>query len=402
MRGPGLHGDRRRTAIAGIVGAVMLASLAGACLASSRATEPVVGNGPALPPPISAGPPAAGQRLPRSFTVVATGDIRPSPRVVRQAGRDGGGRLDYRGMLAPLVPFISEADLAICHLDRPLAPAPRRHRGAGAAPPGPALALAELGYDACAVASDHALDQGAAGVARTLRGLDAAGLWHAGAARSAAEAAAPTMMNVRGVRVALLSATGGVAERQPLRAAPWLVDRIDPGRILAAARRARRAGARAVIVSLHWGEAAGPAASPGQIALARRLLGSPDIDLVVGQGGAVVQPFGRATNGKFVAYGMGHLLAAPARRPAATEPTPAAGIVTRFTFARGAGGGWKVTRAEFIPTFIDTGPPLRVVEVTEALADPGLPAARRRVLQDVLRRTMRTVYSRGAAPVLAR
>jgi hypothetical protein len=403
MRGPGLNGDRRRTATAGIAGAVMLASLAGACLASSRATEPVVGNGPALPPPIPSVPPAAGPRLPRSFTVVATGDIRASSRVLRQARRDGAGRLDYRGMLAPLVPSISGADLAICHLDRPLAPAR----------PWPAEALADLGYDACAVASEHALDLGAAGVARTLRGLDAAGLRHAGAARSAAEAAAPAMMDARGVRVALLSATGGVVEPRPLRTAPWLVDRIDPGRILAAARRARRAGARAVIVSLQWGGATGHAASPGQIALARRLLASPDVDLVVGQGGEIVRPFGRATNGKFVAYGLGDLLAAPAGGPMTVRSADAerewnagrsggAGIVTRFTFARGAGGGWKVTRAEFIPTYIDRGPPPRVVEVTAALADPGLPAARRQVLQGVLRRTMRTVYSRGAAPILAR
>jgi hypothetical protein len=61
-----------------------------------------------------------------------------------------------------------------------------------------------------------------------------------------------------------------------------------------------------------------------------------------------------------------------------------------------------VTRAEFIPTYIDSGPPLRVVNVTAALAEPRLPPARRQIMQDVLRRTSRTVYSRGADPILAR
>jgi poly-gamma-glutamate synthesis protein (capsule biosynthesis protein) len=273
-----------------------------------------------------------------------------------------------------------------------------------------AIALKELGYDACATASDHAIDAGPQGVARTLDGLDRAGLRHAGTARTAAEATTPTVMDVRGVRVALLSATYGFAGTRPSRRMPWLADRIAPGRILTAARRARRAGARVVIVNLHWGKEYRHPATRRQIALAQRLLASKDIDLIVGQHAHVVQPFGRAINGKLVAYGMGDLVAAPGggtggrmgghgrgRGPNGRNE----GIVARFTFTR-VKGSWKVTRAEFIPTYIDPGPPLRVVNVTAALDDPRLPATRRRHLQSVLRRTMRTVGSRGAAPILAR
>lgn len=372
----------------------MLASLAGACLATSRATEPVTGNGPLPPPPSSpAGPAAPAPRPPRSFTVVATGDIAASAATAGAAA----GRPDYRRPLGPVLPLVSGADLAICHLETPLAR------------PEPALALAELGFDTCSTASGHALDAGGGGVARTLDSLDRAGLRHAGTARSAAEAARPAIMNVKGVRVAQLSyvtarAAGatGRAPGRPHRTMPWLVGKIDPGRILSDARRARRAGASVVIVSLAWGTVNRHAATPGQIALAQRLLAATDVDLIVGTGAQVVQPFGRAVNGKFVAYGMGHLLAAPRGGDGrATGTADTEGIITRFTFTH-VRGAWKVTRAEFVPTYVDHGPPRRVLNVTAALADPRLPPARRRLLQGVLHRTMGIVYSRGAAPVLAR
>src|SRR6266545_1176571 len=165
MRGHRRRGDHRRTAIIGISGAVMLASLAGACLSTSRATEPVAGNGP-LPPPLSAGPAAPAPRPPRSFTVVATGGILPSGPVGRPARADGDGngdgRLAYRRLLGPILPLIRGADLAICHLETPLVPArgPYSGRPVNGAPPRSASALAGLGYDVCSTASDHALDMG--------------------------------------------------------------------------------------------------------------------------------------------------------------------------------------------------------------------------------------------------
>jgi len=381
MRGHRDRGGHRRPAIVAISGVAMLASLAGACLATSRAIEPVTGNGP-LPPPLPAGPPAAGPRQPRSFTVVATGDIEPPG----PGPGAGGGRLDYRQPLRSVLPLISGADLAICHIASPLAPT---------SPPTAAAELAGLGYDTCSTASDRALENGAGGVTRTLECLDRAGLRHAGTARGAAEAATPTIMTVRGVRVAQLSYAAGRATSRLPRTMPWLANRIDPGRILTAARRARRAGARVVIVSLHWGRERRRAATPAQIALARRLLAAKDIDLIVGQGAGVVQPFGRAINGKFVAYGLGHLLAVSRGQGAAENE----GIITRFTFGRGK-AGWRVTRAEFVPTYFDRGRPPRVLDVTAELADQRLVPARRRLLRAVFRGTTRTVYSRGAAPIL--
>ncbi|MBK3635690.1 CapA family protein [Streptomyces sp. MBT97] len=128
-------------------------------------------------------PPAA-----RGFSLVATGEIRPYAGVVERARFDAGGAgYDFRPMLAGAEPLVSGADLALCHLDTVYG-ANGDYTGYPdlKSPPEIAAALAATGYDGCATASDHSLDDGPAGVQRTLDVLDGAGLRHAGTARTAA------------------------------------------------------------------------------------------------------------------------------------------------------------------------------------------------------------------------
>lgn len=340
---------------------------------------------------------ARGQAAPaRSFTVVATGDLLLHDQVTAQALADGRGQLDYRAILAPVKPVISAADLAICHLDTPLAPplGPFRGRPPFSVPPQIVPALADLGYRTCSTASNHVLDQGVLGVARTLDDLDQAHIQHTGSARSAVEAATPNILDVRGVKVAHLAYTFGFTGSRLPAGGSWPANQINAGRILAAARLAREAGAQVVIVSMHWGTEDGQQPNAQQVLLAQQLLASADIDLIVGHHAHVVQPYARAAGGKWVAYGLGSLLAAPHGRQQERE-----GLIARFTFALSK-GVWSVTRAEFIPTYIDQGPPLRVLNVPATLATRGLSAASRAFLQGIVDRTSRTVFSRSALPTL--
>lgn len=332
---------------------------------------------------------ASAQGPATSFTVVATGDMLPHRPVIAQALRDGRGVPDFRAIMAGIKPIISSADLAICHLETPLGggfPVP-------GAPPQLADALSDLGYRSCSTASEHTLDQGPDGVRRTLDALDRVHIRHSGSARTAREAATPNLLDVRGVRVAHLSYTFGFDRFPPPPGSPWLAGQIDASRILAAAHLARKAGAQVVIVSLHWGADHQRGPTPGQVALARELLASPDIDLIVGHHVHVVQPFARATGGKWVAYGVGDLVAADGR-------DRGEGLIARFTFTL-ADGRWSVSRAEFIPTYVDAGPPLRVIDVPAALRARGIAPARRAFLRGIVDRTSGVVYSRRALPTLA-
>ena len=77
--------------------------------------------------------------------------------------------------------------------------------------------------------------------------------------------------------------------------------------IVAAARRARRAGARVVVVNVHWGDEFTEQPTARQLDLAWRLTRSPAITAVVGQHAHVVQPI-RWLNGTPVVFGEGNLI----------------------------------------------------------------------------------------------
>ena len=333
-----------------------------------------------------------------SFTVVASGDVLIHPQLTAQAAADAGqtGALpyDYAPMLAGIKRLVSGADLAICHLETPLAPdgGPYSYFPAFSVPRQVATALAETGYDTCSTASNHTLDRGADGVRRTLEALDAAGVRHTGSARSAAEAATPDILDVRGVKVAQLSYTYGFNGPSAQVDQPWLANRTDPEAVLAAARLARAAGAQVVIVSLHWGIEYRHQPTQEQTMLAHELLADPAVDLIVGCHAHVTQPF-EQVNGKWVVYGMGNLIA---RHAQPTEGNTA-GLVARFRFTRDGAGRWRVTRAEYVPTYIELGPPIRLVDLPAALADPALPAATRTRYAAVQAGTDEVVTSLGAS-----
>ncbi|MEU0336472.1 CapA family protein [Streptomyces sp. NPDC006193] len=334
----------------------------------------------------------------RGFTLVASGDVLPHTSVIDRASFDAGGSgHDFRPMLAGVQPVVSRADLALCHMETV-------YGGDGAytgypvfkSPPQIADALAATGYDGCSTASEHALDDGAAGIRRTLDALDEAGLRHAGTARDEAEARSVTLHRAGTAKVAHLAYTFGTRGIPLPPGRPWAVDLIDADRMIADARAARRAGADVVVVSVHWGTEWQEAPDRLQLGLARRLTasrtnGRPDIDLILGTHAHVPQAYEKV-NGTWVVYGMGDQIAGEmydahgVRDPRGNEST-----IGRFTFAPSARPGerWQVVRAEFVPQWydLDAG---RVVDLDRAV-DRGAD------LQGVRDRIRNVVLSRGAA-----
>jgi len=248
----------------------------------------------------------------RSFTITAGGDILIHRAIAQLADghAPGEGIYDFTPMLAPIEPWVAEADLAICHLEGALDPDntglsyyPRFN-----APHEVAEALAAAGYDACSTAGNHTLDHGFTGLADTLGVLDEAGLGHSGSARHPWERL-PSLYEVRGATVAHLSYTYGTNGLRLTGDQPWAVNVIGDGeQTLADARWAREHGAEFVIVSLHWGAEYQTRPTGGQVELAERLLSSPDVDLILGTHVHVVQPIGRVGD-KVVVYGMGNQIA---------------------------------------------------------------------------------------------
>ncbi|HEX6968391.1 MAG TPA: CapA family protein [Micromonosporaceae bacterium] len=349
------------------------------------------------PAPASSAPPPPPPKT--QLTVVAAGDLLVHPPLTAQAAADAraAGRTghDFTRVLAAVRDRVSAADLAICHMETPLAEPDGPFTGYPifSVPPALADAAAWAGFDTCSTASNHSLDTGMAGIERTLEHLDRVGLRHTGTARSAEEAARPNVIDVSGVKVGHLSYTFSFNGIPLPEGKPWAANLIDPEAIRAAARRARAHGAEIVILSLQWGTEYQNDPDIGQLGLARQLLASPDIDLIIGHHVHVVQPFEKIGN-KWVAYGLGNLTT---RFPDGSPENTQDSVIPEFTFTRTDSGRWEVTEVTVLPTFMEYRPAARVIDLTAATADETLSAARRAHYTRIKNRIARYVDMRGAA-----
>lgn len=294
-----------------------------------------------------AGPAAAPER-PVRLTVAASGDLLIHTPVAQRALALGGGRRhDFAPLFGPVRRWIARADLALCHVETPLVPGPVQGYPVFRTPPDLASSIRRVGWDACSTASNHSLDAGQYGIESTLRALRRAGVKATGTSRSARARRRTTMMRVNGVRVALLSYTA-VSNGQAMPH-PWSVNRASPRPMLRDARRARRRGARIVIVNIHWGAEFAAAVTPEQRALARRLTRSPAIDAIVGQHVHVVQPI-RRVRGKPVVFGEGNLISnqTAACCPAASQD----GLIALIDFVVRPHRRARARRIRYLPTWV--------------------------------------------------
>ena len=284
---------------------------------------------------------------PERFTVAASGDFLIHSPVAAQALADGSGRrYDFAPMFSSIRARIAGADLALCHVETPLVPGPVQGYPSFRTPPGLARSIKEVGWDVCSTASNHSLDAASYGVGTTLDALDRAGLHHTGTARSPRERRRPTILTVKGSRIAFLSYTA-VSNGQ-VTPNPWTVNFADAGAILAEARRARRRGADTAIVNLHWGDEYVHEVSPTQLSLARRLTRSPDIAAIVGQHVHVVQPI-RWLNGKPVVFGEGNLVS---NQTAACCPAESQdGLIALLDFVA-ENERVRALRVRYVPTYV--------------------------------------------------
>ena len=258
-----------------------------------------------------------------SFTIVSGGDILLHMSV-NQAARAGSG-YDYTQLLAGIRPWIEGADLALCALEVPIVPPgekPSNYPAFGS-PPQIADSLKALGWDGCALATNHSMDRGFPGVVSTVDNFDRVGLGRHGTARTGEESTRIQYYKVRSggrdVVVAHLSATT-LTNGIPLpKGAEWSwnvvgsLGRRSVGDLVEDARRARRQGADIVVVSMHWGTEYVSQPTAEQTAVGDQLAKSGQIDLVFGNHSHVPEPVaklagGPGGRGMWVVWSMGNTI----------------------------------------------------------------------------------------------
>jgi poly-gamma-glutamate synthesis protein (capsule biosynthesis protein) len=310
-------------------------------------------------------PPPPG---PEQMVLAFAGDLLPHQPLNAQAaayGAPSGRRYDYRPMLEPMRPLLEGADLAICHLEVPVAADQGQITGypSFGSPAELVDDVAAVGYDGCTTASNHSLDQGFRGVVATLDRMDAAGLGHSGTARTAEEGTRLPVYDVGGAKVANLSYAYDFNGYRIPADAPFAVNQIDPARIRLDAARARQEGAQLVVVSLHWGTEYQHEPSAYQRDVVAQLLPSDDIDVIVGHHAHVVQPIERI-DGTFVVFGLGNQLANQRQVPRSD------GLTVRLRAQQRPDGRYDVVGVDAIPTYVDAGASFRVLPIGPTLDGP--------------------------------
>ncbi len=318
---------------------------------------------------------------PSSFTIAATGDLLIHESVADAARTSDGW--DFAPMFASVAPILSQADLAVCHVESPMSPNNARlsYFPAFLVPRELAEAIAYAGYDTCSLASNHATDAGRDGIVGTIGALDRVQVAHAGMALSPEARDEVTLIEAGDATVAHLSYTYGFTNRELDPDEPYLSNVIDEATILDEARRARSAGADFVMLSMHWGTNYTSEPDGMQVGLGPRLLASPDIDLILGHHTHMVQPVVQI-GGEFIVYGLGNFLSNQSPETCDECPLPTEdGVIVHLTVTEDeATGRWSVTEVAHTPTWVDRSN-FEIVDVLrDTSRDPGL-------LQDSARRT---------------
>jgi hypothetical protein len=313
----------------------------------------------------------------REISVALGGDVLVHTGVWETAERDAARRgetlPDFRPMFSGVKAQIASADLAICHMETPVSrPAgPYRNYPIFAAPPTVLDGVIATGFDGCTTASNHSVDQGFAGLVRTIDAFDRRHLAHTGTFATRRDAGRPLVFDVHGVKVGLISMTFGT-NGLPVTA-PWSVNLIDVPRAIAQARAMHRHGVDIVMVAVHAGDEYSHAPSAQQVAVFHALARSPYVDFVYGHHSHVVEPVEKV-EGKWVVYGLGNFVA----QQETEVPDTYRGVIAHVDFVVRPDGTYRAVRPTYTPTVI-TDPRVygatRVLDATRLLTQPRVPAS---------------------------
>jgi poly-gamma-glutamate synthesis protein (capsule biosynthesis protein) len=318
---------------------------------------------PAAPAPAASTPSAPlptpgkgpGCAAVRCVTVAFTGDMLVHAQLWDQAREDarnaGVPGLDFGPMLEGQRRYLAASDLAICHLETPVADAagPFSAYPSFNVPPQIIPAARAVGYQACTTASNHTIDRGTGGLVRTLKALDAAGVQHTGSYRTEAESEGVLILQTPAAKIAVVAAAYGLNGQSPEQ--PWQVDLLDPEAMIAKARRARALGADIVLAAMHAGDEYSSEPNAQQRDVAHALVDSGQFNLVYGHHSHSVLPV-EQYKATWIVYGLGNGI---------TELSPwyvvnNEGLLVRAQFSQDAAGTWTASDLAWVPSVMVRGP----------------------------------------------
>lgn len=236
--------------------------------------------------------------------LVFVGDIMLSRAIGRIIEKTGDPGFPF----ARIAQTIQSANLAIANLENPVSVSGTDQGSVYSfrADPNVIVGLAATGFDIVSLANNHMLDWGSDAVRDTIDTLRLRGIESVGAGETIAQANAPVIRVVHGMRVGFLSHTTLYRTSQEARET-YGVSATQPDAILANVRALKESKKTDVIVVLmHWGDEYEVRASAAQRDFARQLIAA-GANVVIGHHPHVAQEV-EQVRGAWVAYSLGNFV----------------------------------------------------------------------------------------------
>jgi poly-gamma-glutamate synthesis protein (capsule biosynthesis protein) len=247
-----------------LLAAALVASSCDSAATPTAEAQPARATGTPSAPASPSAPAARNGEV----TLAFAGDVHFTERTAKLLA-------DPATAIGPTSSIFSAADVAMVNLESAITTGgvaePKQYHFR--APASALTALQAAGIDVTTMANNHAMDYGRAGLADTFAAIESTGYPVVGIGRTAKEAFAPWVTDVRGTKVAFLGLSQ-IRERAPQWSATasraGVASALDIQTATAAVKAARQL-ADVVVVYLHWGDEGKACPTPRMKTLAKAL-----------------------------------------------------------------------------------------------------------------------------------
>lgn len=267
-----------------------------------------------------------------------------------------GNTYDFNPSFQYVKPYLEDADITIGNLETTFAGPSQPYSGYPAfnSPDEYCTALKQNGFDFLVTANNHSMDTREEGLQRTLEVIKKNGLGYAGTYTSQRDKDSTRILNIKGVKLAILNYTYGTNGSYPADGHKYMLNVIDSADITGSVKQALAKGADMVLVFYHMGvenvseptQAQKDAARFALDAGARLVIGAHPH--VIGPTTLVFSPASQDTS--FVAYSLGNFISNQYWRY-----TDAGVILTLHLEKNVTRNTTRFKNAEYLPTWVYRG-----------------------------------------------
>ena len=283
--------------------AVVAAIVAAVVLLAGRPSDPQTTGAPAATreadaelatPEPTVAPTPSPTPAPRSATIRALGEISMDLELLQSAADLSTSTFDFSPMFSEIADVVGDADYTIADVEGTLGDTMGFSATDRAMFTPSALldALKDAGVDMLFLGNDHAMDGPFSELVATIDNVEAAGLDHIGANRTAEEKAQPVVKDINGIGVGFLAYCQALNPESEYAddadAKSFGVNLITNSDPYADAQALRDAGADVIVAVVNWGDSGSQSITEAQYNMAM-ILNAAGVDVIIGYNPKAVQ-----------------------------------------------------------------------------------------------------------------